>query len=192
MLKSMREQIQDKPKQVPIFDSSNKTIGNLKNSSGFTLINSAYANPFATTTITTGYLSELPWLEAASLSGVRNLTPYLFSTAVNVAKHVPSATFGAGIVVGLHNAAKFESEHPLFSEEFNDIITDPYNLIPQSVKDSYWQKATNDPLLGSNNQRLTLPHINVNDYRSSILLHLIIEVCFQVACLIQGSISQVY
>jgi len=161
MLKSMREQIQNQPKQVPIFDSSNKTIGIPKSSNGFSLVNSAYANPFGTTTAIASFGSELPWLEAASLSGVRSLAPYLVSTTMNIAKHVPSATIGAGIVVGLHNAAKFEAQHPWVSSDFDDIMNNP--LVPQSTKDEMWQQMRNDPLLGNGTQSLILPHINVND-----------------------------
>ena len=161
MLKSMREQTQQEPKQVPIFDSSNKTIGIPKSSSGFSLVNSAYANTFGTTTAIATFGSDLPWLEAASLSSIRSLTPYLFSTAVNVVRHVPSASITAGIVVGLHNATKFEAQHPWVSSDFDDIMNNP--LVPQSTKDEMWQQMRNDPLLGNGTQSLILPHINVND-----------------------------
>jgi superfamily II DNA/RNA helicase len=153
MLKNMREQIQDEPKLVPIFDSSNKTRGIPKTSNGFSLINSAYASSFGATAIAS-FGSELPWLEAASLSGARSLAPYLFSTAVNVAKHVPSATFGAGIAVGLHNAAKFEAEHPWVGSNFDDIMNNP--LVPQSTKDEMWQQMRNDPLIRGHQSSLLL------------------------------------
>ena len=73
MLKSMREQIQQERRQVPIFDNSNKTIGIPESSNGFSPVNSAYANPFGTTTAIASFGSEVPWLEAASLSRVRSL-----------------------------------------------------------------------------------------------------------------------
>lgn len=103
-------------------------------------------------------------LQDLALAAALKTSSSITSGAINMAKAFPQAALitGAtvGLSVGLHNSAQFEAQHPLFSSEFDDIMLDRYNLIPQSVKDSYWQKATNDPLLGvtsSNNLGISMP-----------------------------------
>ena len=75
-----------------------------------------------------------------------------------------SATVAAGGVIGLHNAAQFEHEHPWIGDDFNEIMLNP--LVPQSTKDAMWKQMQNDPLLVGQRQSeqiVLLPHINVNE-----------------------------
>jgi len=153
MLRSIQD-YQQEGKQVPIFDVSNKTTIIPKANTGFSFVNNAQANHLGPSTIATTIGSELPFLEASLLAGGTALYTHMASTAMNIARLAPTATLAAGTIIGLNNAAQFEAQHPLLSPEFNDIMTNPY--ISQKDKDSYWQKATNDPLFRSNDSSINM------------------------------------
>jgi hypothetical protein len=84
-------------------------------------------------------------------------------TVLPIARGIPCATVVVGGVIGLHNAAQFEHEHPFLAPEFNDIMTNP--LIPQDIKDRYWQRATNDPKLVSQQQSLRVTELPSIDFK---------------------------
>ena len=132
MLRSIQD-YQQEGKQVPIFDVSNKTTIIPKANTGFSFVNSAHANPMGSVATTMG----------GGIVGQDLALAIAFRTSTFLSK-APIAMGIVGTGMGLHNAAQFEAQHPLLSFEFNDIMTNPY--ISQKDKDSYWQKATNDPL----------------------------------------------
>tara|TARA_B110000503_G_scaffold116771_1_gene176168 strand:+ start:6160 stop:13401 length:7242 start_codon:yes stop_codon:yes gene_type:complete len=132
MLRAIQD-YQHEDKQVPIFDVSNKTNIIPKTNTGFSFVNSAHANSMGSIATTMG----------GGIIGQDLALAIAFKTSTFLSK-APIAMGIVGAGRGLHNAAQFEAQHPLLSPEFNDIMTNPY--ISQKDKDSYWQKATNDPL----------------------------------------------
>ena len=148
MLRSIQD-YQQEGKQVPIFDVSNKTTIIPKANTGFSFVNSAHANPMGSVATTMG----------GGIVGQDLALAIAFRTSTFLSK-APIAMGIVGTGMGLHNAAQFEAQHPLLSSEFNDIMTNPY--ISQKDKDSYWQKATNDPLFRSNNSSINRPILQTN------------------------------
>ena len=142
MLRSIQD-YQQEGKQVPIFDVSNKTTIIPKANTGFSFVNSAHSNPMGSVATTMG----------GGIVGQDLALAIAFRTSTFLSK-APIAMGIVGTGMGLHNAAQFEAQHPLLSPEFNDIMTNPY--ISQKDKDSYWQKATNDPLFRSNDSSINM------------------------------------
>jgi len=155
------------PKTISIYDVSKKTSAGFSLAE-FSLINTAQASPggAVATTMSGGIV-----LQGLALAAALKTSSSIASGAMNMARAFPQAALitgtTVGLATGLHNSAQFEMQHPLLSSEFNDIMTNPY--IPQSVKDNYWQKATNDPLLGGTGNRteITMP---IMESETSILL----------------------
>ena len=76
---------------------------------------------------------------------------------------IPQATVVVGGVIGLHNAAQFEYEHPWICDDFNEIMLNP--LVPQETKDAMWKQMQNDPLLVSQQQSLRVTELPTIDFK---------------------------
>ena len=182
MLKSLRES-QEKPKTVPIYDSSNKTHLIPKIGTGFSLVNTANANP--TNAIATTISSELPLLEfslftgSAISSGSINVSRLMGET-ISMARAFPQAALITGGIVGtgmaLNQASQFEAQHPWITADSTETLLDPWTT-PEDAN-AQWQQMRNDPILGitntGNNATINMPIMQtgisslLNDIRMDI------------------------
>jgi superfamily II DNA/RNA helicase len=161
MLKAIRENEQSS-NQVPIFDSSNKSI-TVPKESGFSFINSAQAaNPIGgiATTMGGGIVGQDLALAAAFKAGSS-----ITSGAMNIARVIPTAAIATTAVVAINETVKFQQQHPLMDEDFLDIITNPLNS--EQNLNARWEQVRNDPLLGIANTGINMP---VTDTELSRLL----------------------
>jgi len=69
-----------------------------------------------------------------AIYGLRKGAVALGRTVLPIARGIPQATVVVGGVIGLHNAAQFEHEHPWIGDDFNEIMLNP--LVPQETKDA--------------------------------------------------------
>lgn len=142
--------------KVKLWDMNTSIVKNKALDSSFSIssvidqvlrIPEAHAYGGATVAISQGFLAQNLALGlgyygasrgAVSLGGM-----ILSSVSMPVAL---SATAAATGVTALHQAAKFESQHPWLGEDFNEIMLNP--SVSQATKDAMWEQMRNDPLLG--------------------------------------------
>ncbi len=107
----------------------------------------AYSAGMLGTSFGSGLFTSQDILLGAGIRGLTFIGGEVLSILSTASRVVPYAGITGGVIVGLHQGAKFESEHMLFNEDFNDWMANP--LIPDSVKYKIFSNVHNDPLLGA-------------------------------------------
>ena len=152
-----------KAEEVQIYDVSRSTAQS-------SMFSTAYSELFG---IPTAYGNQvLDSTKAVAVSLTASTSLYyglaegalaLGRTVLPIARGIPQATVVVGGLIGLHNAAQFEHDHPWISDDFTEIMLNP--LVPQETKDEMWKQMQNDPLLVGQQQPLRTANVAVIDFK---------------------------